>query len=143
MHFRDYDTRLAAYALVIDDERMLLTWYNGMGHGEACWSMPGGGVEFDESLEEAVVREVFEETGYHVRVAQPLAVTSFTVPDGGAGRPHKSVRVIYAATVVGGDLGTVEVGGSTDFARWVDLADVPDLDPRADIIDVALATMTP
>jgi 8-oxo-dGTP diphosphatase len=32
------------------------------------WSFPGGGVENDETLEQAVVREVREETGFSVRV---------------------------------------------------------------------------
>jgi 8-oxo-dGTP pyrophosphatase MutT (NUDIX family) len=69
VNFSDYDTRLAAYAAVVDDEkRLLLAWWNGEGRGTPGWSMPGGGVEFDESLTEAVEREVLEETGYLVEV---------------------------------------------------------------------------
>jgi 8-oxo-dGTP diphosphatase len=42
--FTEYDTRLAAYALIVDDrERILLTWYNGKGRGEPGWTLPGGG----------------------------------------------------------------------------------------------------
>ena len=29
MEFTEYDTRLAAYAVVSDGERILLTWFNG------------------------------------------------------------------------------------------------------------------
>jgi 8-oxo-dGTP diphosphatase len=56
-------------------------------------------------------------------------------PDGSA-RPHKSVRVVFEAEVVGGEL-TAEVGGTTDEARWFPLAQVPDL-RRAPIVDVAV-----
>jgi 8-oxo-dGTP diphosphatase len=142
--FTDYDTRLAAYAVIIDEhDRILLTWYNGGEHSPACWSMPGGGVEFDESLQQAVVREVLEETGYTVEVGGPIAVHHFTKPNtGGDGRPYKSVRVIFAAAVTGGSLGTLEVDGSTDFAQWVPLDEAPSLLPRADIIDVAVAELT-
>lgn len=35
MHFTDYDLRLAAYAVIVRDEQILLTWYNGKGHGMA------------------------------------------------------------------------------------------------------------
>jgi 8-oxo-dGTP pyrophosphatase MutT (NUDIX family) len=93
--FTDYDTRLAAYAVIVDEyDRILLTWYIGGEHSPACWSMPGGGVEFDESLQQAVAREVLEETGYTVEVGGPIAVHHFTKPNTGRdGRPYKSVRV--------------------------------------------------
>lgn len=35
-------------------------------HGEGTWTMPGGKVEFGEELEEACMREVFEETGLRI-----------------------------------------------------------------------------
>ncbi|TCO51087.1 hypothetical protein EV646_10169 [Kribbella antiqua] len=46
MHFSEYDTRLAAYAVIVDSDKILLTWFVGNDHAPACWSMPGGGVEF-------------------------------------------------------------------------------------------------
>ena len=44
------------------------------GHGPAAgsWSVPGGRVERGETLHEAVVREVAEETGLHVVVERFL-----------------------------------------------------------------------
>ncbi len=35
-------------------------------HGEGAWTMPGGKLHFGESFEDAVYREVFEETGIKV-----------------------------------------------------------------------------
>ncbi|TDO27671.1 ADP-ribose pyrophosphatase YjhB (NUDIX family) [Kribbella sp. VKM Ac-2527] len=144
MDFTDYDTRLAAYAVIIDQhDRILLTWFNGGGHSPGCWTMPGGGVEFDESLQQAVVREVLEETGYSVEVGSPIATHAFTKPntDRDGRRPYKSVRVIFTAAITGGSLGTLEVNGTTDFAQWIPLDEAPTLSPRADIIDVALAEL--
>lgn len=139
MHFTEYDTRLAAYALMTsDDEKMLLTWFNGSVGAAPCWTMPGGGVEFDESLEEAVVREVFEETGYHVAVGSVVAEHHFTRQATGTRRPLRSQRFILTATITSGCLGTTEVGGTTDFAQWVPIVDVASLEPRADIVDVAM-----
>lgn len=144
VHFTEYDTRFAAYAVILDDQdRVLLTWYNGIGYDPACWSMPGGGVEFDESVQDAVVREVLEETGYQVEVGRPVAVHHFVHSgEGRAGRPFKSVRLIFEATITGGELGTLEVGGSTDFAEWVPLDRIPDLTPRADIVAFAFDELT-
>ncbi|GAB3810091.1 NUDIX domain-containing protein [Kribbella italica] len=138
MHFTEYHTRLAAYALIVDEnERILLTWFNGNDRNEPCWSLPGGGVEYDETVEDGVVREVLEETGYQVVLGDPLTVHSFTAP-GEPDRPlpYKSVRIVYRGTITGGTLGTLEIGGTTDFAEWKSL----DLEgPRADIVDVAIA----
>ncbi|WP_446664936.1 NUDIX domain-containing protein [Flexivirga sp. B27] len=138
MHFTEYDTRLAAYAVIVRDDAILLSWFNGTTRGKAGWTLPGGGVEFDESIEDAVVRELFEETGYRVEVGAPLATDSFTVADDGRGRPFKSVRILFDATITGGELGTTEVDGTTDFAQWVPLAEIDDSGARVGIVDVAL-----
>ena len=37
------------------------------------WVLPGGGIEPNESPEQAVVREVEEETGYHVKISRKIA----------------------------------------------------------------------
>lgn len=142
MHFTEYDTRVAAYAVIVDDsERVLLSWYNGEGRHRPGWSLPGGGIELEETLVEGLVREVHEETGFDVEVGDPLATHAFHDPAGPRPpRPYKGVKVVFEATVVGGLLGTVEVGGSTDFAQWVPLADLDGDDThRADVVDVALA----
>ena len=141
MHHTEYDTRLSAYAVIIDaHERMLLTWYNGSGLGVPAWSLPGGGIEFDETLEEGLRREVHEESGYEVEVGELLHAGTFTVAsDPRTGRPFRSVRLLYGARFVGGELGTLEQGGSTDFARWVPIADIPHLEQkRAEVISHAL-----
>lgn len=99
-------------------------------------------MEYDESLEAAVVREVKEETGFDVEVGSPLVTATGTALDGPRPpRPYKSVRIVFTATVTGGCLGTVEVGGTTDRAAWVSLDQISETAPRADIIDVAVAAL--
>jgi 8-oxo-dGTP diphosphatase len=131
-------TRVAAYALCIQDNRLLLAHYVGP-HSEQHWTLPGGGVEHGEDPFDAVVREVFEETGFHVRVDRLIGVDSRTrdvdwpAPRGGV---LHSIGIYYEVTVTGGELRN-EVGGSTDFADWVPVEKVADLE-RARIIDVGL-----
>jgi 8-oxo-dGTP diphosphatase len=140
--FTDYHTRLAAYVLLVDEvdeqERVLLAWWNGEGHSEPAWTLPGGGVDFDESVADGLVREVFEETGYHVTPGALLVEDFFT----GRGETFdgwfRSQRFVFDATITGGELGTTEVDGSTDHAEWVPLAGL-DAQPRTPLVDVALA----
>lgn len=138
MDFTEWDTRLGAYAVITDDyDRILLTWYNG-ANPHPLWTLPGGGVEFEESLEEAVVREVYEESGFHVTVGRPLFCSSGSASVGPRSpRPFKAVRVVFEATVISGELGTVEIGGTTDEAHWMPLAELRDHEPRARIVDEA------
>jgi 8-oxo-dGTP diphosphatase len=149
-HYTDYDTRLAAYAVIVASEgaadspgaageRILLAlWNEG---AEKRWTLPGGGVELHESPEEGVVREVKEETGYDVELTGLLGIETDVFSEEerarGAGsyggRSLKAVRVFYSARIVGGAL-TAEVGGTTDEARWWPVAEVDDL-PRVSMVD--------
>lgn len=139
-----FDTRLAAYAVIVDQaDRVLLALWNGPK--VPAWTLPGGGVQLQETPEQAAIREVLEETGYQVELTGLLGVDTESIPAAerisGAPRPLKAVRVIYRARVVGGAPAN-EVGGSTDEARWFPLADVPSLH-RVDMVDAALALWRP
>ena len=137
--FADYDTRVAAYAVIISDGQILLTWYNGSRRTDPCWTLPGGEAEYGESLEQTVGREVFEETGYTVTVGAPLTTSvTFSTEGPRSPRPYRSVRIIFLATITGGTLGTTEIDGSTDRAEWIALDQLEQHHPRATVVDVAI-----
>lgn len=138
MDYNEYDTRLAAYAVIVDDDRVLLALWNEAD--QPRWTLPGGGVEVEESVEDAVVREVREESGYDVELGSLLGVHSYVIPPerrrNGKGRSMKAVRVLFTAAVVGGDLAR-EVDGTTDEARWFPIAEVAGL-PQVGLVEVGM-----
>lgn len=122
------DLRVAAYAVVERRGKILLThWRRGHLHG---WTLPGGGLESGEDPRDAVVREVFEETGLEARVGKLVGVDSRVmvreeVPEGKDPELH-TIRIIYRASVNDGPL-QHEVDGSSDEARWVSIGEVKSL----------------
>jgi len=57
-------------------ERKFLMGKRLGSHGEGSWSIPGGHLEFGESFADTTEREVFEETGLHIKNIQFGAVTN-------------------------------------------------------------------
>jgi 8-oxo-dGTP diphosphatase len=131
--------RVAAYGICVRDGRVLLARWVAPD-GERLWTMPGGGIDHGEDPADAVVRELEEETGYHVEVEQLLGVDShvwLSVKASGEEFDTHGLRIIYRLRVVGGELRD-EVGGSTDMARWFPFDEVAGLE-RLNLVDAALA----
>lgn len=67
---------------------------------QGAWALPGGFVEYGETTEKAVVREMFEETGLHTEIRLLLGVYSDPNRDP---RGH-TITVVYVMDRVGGEL---------------------------------------
>ena len=139
------DVRVGAYAVIVRDGDLLLTHWNE--NGRTGWTLPGGGLEDYETAEQAMVREVREETGFEAEPRTLLGVDSLFLDPAdrivpGAGPLH-ALRVVYLARIVGGTL-TDEVGGSSDEARWVPLdavGELPTLSLVPTAVDMLLARL--
>lgn len=121
-------TRLAAYGVIRRDGRLLVCRIAPGSLGEGIWTLPGGGLEFGETPEAAVVREVEEETGL---VAGILGQPTIRSDSGiwqlqrGPVRYH-TVRFLYPMGAIGGQE-RVEIGGSTDAFAWLTDAELQEL----------------
>jgi 8-oxo-dGTP diphosphatase len=124
-------TRVGAYAVVVVDDRILLTQLAGSTPAPGAWTLPGGGLDHGEAPVDAVVREVLEETG-HVLVGPRLVDVSSTHFVGRSPRGRledfHGIRVVYLADVEQvRDPEVLDVGGSTSAAAWVPLDALADL----------------
>lgn len=89
--------------LIVRGGRILLV-RRGKEPFKGCWSLPGGTVEAGESLEDAVAREVREETGLEVVVGEV------------AGRSPQGI-VAFHAEVVGGNMCAADDADECEFVE--------------------------
>ncbi|RDI46734.1 ADP-ribose pyrophosphatase YjhB (NUDIX family) [Nocardia mexicana] len=130
--------RLAAYAVCIEDGRVLLVRHVPRG-GAGNWTLPGGRVEHAEDPFDAVTREFAEETGCRGVVERLLGVDSRVIPAdvARAGVEHQNVGVFYRIRVSGGRI-EPEADGATAEPTWTRVRDVEGL-RRSSLVDIGLA----
>ena len=119
-------TRIGAYALCIDDqERILLTRLSAIEVDVGAWTLPGGGIQFGEHPDAAVVRELEEETGLRGEIERLAGVFSHVYRRSPAARGADLhfLGILYHVRIVGGELQD-EVDGTTDAAAWLTRAEI-------------------
>jgi len=116
---RRYPARpvLGVGALIFSGSRVLLVERGGEPLA-GYWSLPGGGVETGERLEEAVVREVLEETGLAVSAGSIATVFERIIPDANGVPEYHYVLIDFYCTVHGGEL---RPGTDSSRAEWVEV----------------------
>jgi 8-oxo-dGTP diphosphatase len=80
------------------------------------WSLPGGLVETGESLDEAVRREVLEETGLRVKPVSMFGVFERVMRDAKGRAEYHYLLLDYVCTVTGG---TLRAGDDVARVEWV------------------------
>lgn len=111
--------QLAVGVFVFDAEQRLLLIQRARDPGKGLWTIPGGRVEFGERIKAACRREVREETGLDVTIAD--FVTVFERVDG----DYHYVIVDYLGLIAGSSPPLVADDDAAQ-ARWVETAELTD-----------------
>lgn len=110
--------------IIVHDGRILLS-VRGKPPSEGKWGLPGGAVEVGETVEEALVREVTEETSVTVRPLKLVAVLDSVNRDEDGGVKYHYVLFEYLCGYVTGE---VHPGSDAPDARWVPLGGLDSVD---------------
>lgn len=114
--------RPSVYGVCIEDREVLLSKQWG------GYDFPGGGIEKHESIIEALKREVWEETGFHVEPFGLIScVTSFFLMPQNRGATNCQV-IYYAVKKISGELSTANLDEHekkyAEMAEWVDVGEI-------------------
>ncbi|HZQ52466.1 MAG TPA: NUDIX hydrolase [Bryobacteraceae bacterium] len=137
---RRYPARpvLGVGALILRDKRVLLV-ERGREPLAGYWSLPGGVVETGERLEDAITREVFEETGLLIRTDSIATVFERIIPDQSGSCEYHYVLIDFYCTVQGGQL---RPGDDSRQAEWFDVESLAGLPMTAGTREVIEACCT-
>ncbi len=121
--------RVAAYAVIIRDDRILLARLAPRISAAPLWTLPGGGLDHGEDPRVAVVREVHEETGLDVTISATAHVYSMHNEQarfGSVKADYHALRIVFEGWVPvdAPEPRVVEVNGSTSEAAWLPLDEV-------------------
>ncbi|MCR8644472.1 NUDIX hydrolase [Paenibacillus sp. N1-5-1-14] len=114
-----------ASVLIHNAEGNLLIVKNVRGES-SYWSPPGGAVEDGETLEEAAVREVKEETGYNVRITGLHSIREALFTE----RGHHALIISFTGEIIGGTINIQDPDDDIHEVRWVDHSTAESLMPE-------------
>jgi 8-oxo-dGTP diphosphatase len=135
---RSYPTRpyLAVSAAIFRDGRVLIV-RRARPPAHGLYTLPGGGVELGETLEQAIIREVREETNLEI---EPVALAGYrqAIARDGEGRIERHFVILpFAARWIGGE---VSLNDELAEAHWLEpsaLTELQTTDGLAQIIAAA------
>jgi ADP-ribose pyrophosphatase YjhB (NUDIX family) len=107
---------LGVGALIFLDRKILLV-ERGREPLKGFWSLPGGVVEVGERLEEALRREVLEETGLTIEPVALFEIFERIMPDAKGGTEYHYVLADYLCEVAGGRL---QAASDVSNVEWVE-----------------------
>ena len=122
---------LPGVGVVLIEHGSLLLVRRGRGANEGLWAVPGGKVEYGETLREAAAREAYEETGLVVEVDGVAWVGEAIGP--GTPPAWHFILIDFFANATGGLL---QAGDDAAELEWVPLEEVLDRDVTPTMVDL-------
>jgi 8-oxo-dGTP diphosphatase len=118
--------KLTVDGIIFKDKKILLIKRKNNPFKDK-WALPGGFLEYGEKVEDAVIREIYEETGLKTDIKEIFGVYSDPNRDP---RGH-TVSIVYILGIIDG---TLKGGDDASDAKFFKLEELPELSFDHDII---------
>lgn len=122
----DLKIRVGVYAVIIKDNKILLTrQWDGYG-------LIGGSIEKGETVEEAIIREVKEETGLDIVPDKIIYQTTTFFKRDENSEPHHSVQLYFNHSKISGAITNKNITQSEkkytySIPEWVDINNINEI----------------
>ena len=103
-------------AVIANSAGQVVLIRRGKAPREGQWSIPGGRIEWGETIEEALRREIGEETGLTVRIERLIDAVDFVARDADGAVSGHYVLIDFKAVQISGEL---RAGSDAAEACWV------------------------
>ncbi len=103
-----------AYVLLFDEQEENVLLVKNKGEGPSYYTLPGGAVEQGETLEEAAIREVKEETGLDVQVDGIFTVSEAFFEE----RGHHAIFFTFIGRIIGGEI-NISIPEEIEEITWM------------------------
>ncbi|TDM50942.1 NUDIX hydrolase [Macrococcoides goetzii] len=107
-----------ASVIVINNNKLLIV----KSKSEQKWSIPTGGIEKEETSEEAAIREVFEETGYSITILNHIKTTSKLVKE------YKVTVDYFLGVVHSEEMVFNDPDDKIEEIKWITISEYDDID---------------
>jgi 8-oxo-dGTP diphosphatase len=124
-------------AVISDESGRMLFILRGHEPGKGLWSIPGGRIEPGETDEQAVIREVAEETGLLVTCGRLLGTAELP----GIAGATVIVRDYLAELAAGSAAQVAVAGDDAADVRWVTSAEADAMDASGELTSGLLSTL--
>jgi len=103
------------YVLLFDEQEKNVLMVKNKGDQFSYYTLPGGAVEPEETLAEAAIREVKEETGFDVEIDGVFSVSEAFFEE----RGHHAIFFTFRGKIIGGDI-NISMPDEIEEITWMD-----------------------
>ena len=103
-------------AIIVNKNKEVLLCHRTNKPALGSWWFPGGRVLKGETLNEAIVRKVKQETGLDVKIIKKLGTDETMFPDGPFGGPTHTINTVFLVTPKPG--GKIKADQQSDQLAW-------------------------
>ncbi|WP_226530685.1 NUDIX hydrolase [Metabacillus niabensis] len=103
------------YVLLFDEQEENVLMVKNKGDTFSYYTLPGGAVEPEETLEEAAIREVKEETGLDVEINGVFSVGEAFFEE----RGHHAIFFTFRGKIIGGEI-KISMPDEIEEITWMD-----------------------